>query len=240
MKDSDQELTKHIWMSIISVVIMLVLYGTTATGMMGDNPVGRGGNYEAPLIVPSGYAFAIWSVIYLGIIAFPIYQWIRRKVGTKDWQQLHVLFSINVICNGLWLVAASYDWQWITVGIIIIMLITLYQMNAILVSRKQAGDEINYWLERFPLSIYFAWITLATALNFSTWTLIIITVAAAIAYLVFRKFREAAYTGVVVWAFVALFVRHQGEISSIAGLSFGVVIIFAFLTISGIRRQISL
>jgi len=243
-------------MSIISVVIMLVLYGTTATGMMGDNPVGRGGNYEAPLIVPSGYAFAIWSVIYLGIIAFPIYQWIRRKVGTKDWQQLHVLFSINVICNGLWLVAASYDWQWITVGIIIIMLITLYQMNAILVSRKQAGDEINYWLERFPLSIYFAWITLATALNFSsaldfynwsglgidkpTWTLIIITVAAAIAYLVFRKFREAAYTGVVVWAFVALFVRHQGEISSIAGLSFGVVIIFAFLTISGIRRQISL
>lgn len=235
---------------------MIVLYFLTSLGYMGHNPVGQGSNYEAPLIVPEGYAFAIWSIIYLGIIAFPIYQLLKRKVGAKEWTKLHILFSINAISNGLWLVAASYDWQWITVMIILIMLFTLYQMNSLLDQRLRAGDEINYWLERFPLSIYFAWITLATALNFSsaldfyswsgfgidpvTWTLIIMTVAGAIAFLVYRKFREASYAGVVVWAFVALFVRHQGEVMSIAGLSIIIATIFALLTIGGIRRQLSL
>ncbi len=255
MTKSDQELARYIAMSLIAVVIMLILYWTTAVGLLGDNPVGQGSNYTAPLIVPASYAFAIWSVIYLGVIIFPIYQWIRRKHGASEWKQLHLLFSVNVIFNGLWLVAASYDWQWITVGVIIILLITLYLMNTIIASRIQAGDPVNYWLERLPLSIYFAWITLATALNFSsaldfynwsgfgidetTWTLIIITVASSIAFLAYRRFQEVGYAAVVVWAFVALYLRHQGEIPSIAGLSMVVVILFAFLIIRGIRRQLS-
>jgi len=241
--------------SIIAVIIMLILYTVTALGMMGDNPVGRGGNYEEPLIVPAGYAFSIWSIIYLGIIAFPIYQLIRRKTGDAAWKKIHLLFAINAVCNGLWLVAASYDWQWISVAIIMIMLITLYIINQLIVERKAAGDQIHYWLERFPMSIYFAWITLATALNFSSalsfydwdgfgisqeiWTLVIMSVASIIAFLVFRRFREAGYASIVVWAFVALFVKHQGAIVSIAGLSIAIVIVFSILTVSSARSQVS-
>jgi len=255
MDTNSVQLRSSIIISIIAMIIMLVLYSLTAAGYMGDNPVGRGGNYEEPLIVPAGYAFAIWSIIYLGIIAFPIYHLIKRKEGHPDWKTIHALYAVNVICNGLWLVAASYDWQWVTVAIIIVMLITLYKINDLIIRRRDNGDDINYWMERLPMSIYFAWITLATALNFSSalsfydwdgfgisqeiWTLVIMTIAASIAFLVFRKVKEAGYTAVVVWAFVALFLKHQGEITSIAGLSIAIIFIFALLTVGSIRRQIS-
>lgn len=255
MDSTSTRLKRASLISIIAMCGMLLLYALTSAGYMGDNPVGRGGTYEAPLIVPAGYAFSIWSIIYLGLIVFPVYQLVKRKEGHLDWKKIHGLYAINVICNGLWLAAASYDWLWISVGIIVVMLITLYKINQLLNQRRAAGDIKNYWIEHFPMSVYFAWITLATALNVSSaldfynwsgleisptsWTLAIMSVAAVIAFLVYRRFGEAAYPGVVVWAFIALYIKHQGLIPSIAMLSIIIAIIFVILTIGGIRRQVS-
>ena len=233
--------------SIIAVVIMIILYALTALGYMGDNPVGQGSNYDRPLIVPAGYAFSIWSIIYLGIIAFPIYQWFKRKAGHQQWKEVHTWFALNVIANGLWLVCASYDWLWLSLLVIGLMLVTLYKINELLISLHQEGSVINYWAERAVMSIYFAWITLATALNVSaalsfykwsgwglseeTWAMIILPVAALIAGLVFRKYRDAAYASVVVWAFVAIVVRHMGSMQVLTVISGAVALIFAALAI---------
>ncbi len=228
--------------AIASMIVMIILYALTALGYMGDNPVGRGGNYEEPLIVPAGYAFSIWSIIYLGLIVFPFYQW-YKKSDHPSWTRIKWLYSINVILNGLWLVAASYDYLVISVGIIISMLATLYMINKALISIEREGAPINYWLERLVFSLYFAWITLATVLNVSsaltfyqwdgfgisdvTWTSIMIPVAALVASLVFFTYRDKAYASVVVWAFVALAVKHFEQYPIIGYLAIGVVVLFA-------------
>ena len=243
---------QSILLSIGAVIIMLVLYFASERGMFGDNPVGQTGSYNEPLVVPAGYAFAIWGIIYLGIIALPIYHWIKRQEGHELWIPFRYWFSLNVICNGLWLAFASMDWLWTTVGIILVMLVSLYQMR-ILLKRMQVDEvQLSYWFEQFVVHIYFAWITLATALNISaalnfyqwsgfgiselTWALIILPIAAIIAGLVFRKFRDRAYALVVVWAFVALFIKHIDSYPSIAYLGVAVVVIFSVIAILGNRK----
>lgn len=241
------DLKPSIIKSIIAIVIMYILYTLTAMGYMGDNPVGQGSSYDRPLIVPSGYAFSIWSIIYLGITAFPIYQWFNRKEGNHLWKEVHNLFAINVIANGLWLVFASFDWLWLSLIVIIIMLVTLYKINELLILLHKSDANINYWLERAVMSIYFAWITLATALNVSAalsfynwdgfgiaqeiWAMIILPVAALIAGLVFRKYRDAAYACVVVWAFVAIVIRHIDGQQMLAIIAGAVALIFAGLIV---------
>jgi hypothetical protein len=226
---------------------MFVLYFGTQNAWFGANPVGRTGNYNEPLIVPQPYAFAIWGIIYLGITALPIYQWFNRREGHQLWFSFRAWFSLNVIFNGLWLVAASYDWLWISVGIIVFMLVSLYNMRAILAKLEAAQVSINYWLEALVIHMYMAWITLATVLNVSAalsmyewqgfgqtelfWSLLILTIAAFIGWLVFNKYRDRAFAGVIVWAFVALIVKHLEPFPPIAYLSIGVVVLFGMLMV---------
>lgn len=238
-------LRPSILISIGAVVVMYVLYALTALGYMGDNPVGQGSSYDRPLIVPAGYAFSIWSIIYLGITAFPLYQWFKRKEGHPLWKKVHIWFAINVIANGLWLVLASYDWLWLSLVVITLMLVTLYKINELLITLHNTNEHINYWMERVVMSIYFGWITLATALNVSAalnfynwngwgisqeiWSMIILPIVALIAGLVFKKYRDAAYACVVVWAFVALVVRHIETQQTLAIISGSVAILFVAL-----------
>lgn len=239
---------RNVLISIIAMIVMMLLYGLTVSGMMGPNPVGTTSTDTNPLIVPSGYAFAIWGLIYTGLIIFPIYHWIKTPTEqTALWSKIHRWYAFNVVANGLWLVCASYDWLWVTVAIIIVMLISLVMINKYLMELEASQGLQNYWLEKFPFSIYFAWITLATALNISSalafygwgglgisevnWTLIIMIVAAAIAgYIAYHK-QDIAYAGVVIWAFLAIALKHSGQIASITALAYIVKGFFGLITV---------
>lgn len=233
--------------SILSVIIMFLLYGLTEAGFFGDNPVGQGSNFNTPKIVPQPYAFSIWGLIYTGLIIFPIYQWFKRQSGHHLWKRVHIWFSINAVANGLWLATASLDWLIITVLIMIFMLISLYEINRLLVEISKTDGALSYWPEKFVFSVYFAWITLASALNITAalvfykwdgfglgdipWSVAILSVAALIAGATFWKYKDVAYAGVVIWAFIALVVKHLGDNPVLAYLSIGVIIIYILLII---------
>lgn len=245
MDNKTINLKPTILLSFLSVGIMFLLYGLTEAKFFGDNPVGQGGNFDTPSIVPEPYAFAIWGVIYIGLLVFPIYQWFKRTEGDPLWKNVHIWFSVNVIANGLWLAAASLDWLVVSVLIIVFMLVTLYQINTLLVKIAKSDNAISYWPEKFVFSVYFAWITLATALNITAalvyynwsgfdlgdipWTAAILSVAALIAATVFWKYKDVAYAGVVIWAFVALIVKHMGLNPVIVYLSIAVVLMYVLL-----------
>lgn len=241
--------------SFLCIGIMYLLYGLTNARFFGDNPVGQGGSFEAPSIVPEPYAFAIWGLIYTGITIFPIYQWVKRPEGDPLWKKVHYWFSANVVANGLWLAAASLDWLWISVSIIVFMLVSLYQINNLLIKIRKSEPSLNYWPEKFVFSVYFAWITLATALNITAalvyyqwggfglgdlpWSVAILSVAALIAGTVFWKYKDIAYAGVVIWAFIALVVKHFGSNPTLGYLSIVVVAIFGLFVIVESRRRLA-
>jgi hypothetical protein len=196
--------------------------------------------------VPKGFAFSIWGLIYTGLIAFPIYQFIKKKEHPK-WCSLRVWYSLNVVLNGLWLVCASYDWLWITVIIILMMLFSLIKIDHQIRTMKNEGVEINYWIESFVFSIYFGWVTLATVLNIAAalkfydwdawgipelyWSLIILSITVVIIIKLFRSYHDQAFMTVGIWAFFALALRHWERLPMLAYFSLGIIMIFIILLI---------
>lgn len=237
-------------LALVAMLIMLVLYSLTALGYMGPNPVGQTATYDNPLIVPAGYAFSIWGLIYTALIAFPIFQLIKKRTEHSAWIPLRQWYALNVVLNGVWLVAVSYDYLWTSLIIIATMLLSLYRINELLIQIRKDDAPVNYWAERIGFSLYFAWITLATGLNVSAalafynwdgfglsalnWAIIMLPVLALVGGLVFRKYRDIAYAGVVVWAFVALVVRHWEAYPILAYIAIGVAVLFiALMFIAG-------
>jgi benzodiazapine receptor len=232
--------------SFVGLILLLTLYIMTLNGFFGPHPIGTTSTSTRPLIVPKGFAFSIWGLIYTGLIAFPIYQFIKKKEHPK-WCSLRVWYSLNVVLNGLWLVCASYDWLWITVIIILMMLFSLIKIDHQIRNMKNEGVEINYWIESFVFSIYFGWVTLATVLNIAAalkfydwdawgipelyWSLIILSITVVIIIKLFRSYHDQAFMTVGIWAFFALALRHWERLPMLAYFSLGIIMIFIILLI---------
>jgi|TARA_B110000046_G_scaffold167037_1_gene184406 benzodiazapine receptor len=242
---------KTLFFSFIGLIVLLTLYTMTLYGFFGPHPIGTTDTSTRPLIVPQGFAFSIWGLIYTGLIAFPIYQLIKRK-ETYQWYSLRIWYSLNVILNGLWLVFASYDWLWMTVIIILMMLTSLVKIDHQIREMKKEKIEINYWMESFVFSVYFGWVTVATILNVAAalkfyqwngwgipelyWSLIILSVAAVIFVKLFRWYRDQAFISVGAWAFWALTLRHWGGLPILAYFSLAIMILFILLIINQVAQ----
>lgn len=239
-----------IYLALAATAVMFLLYALSSFGLLGDSPVGQTAIDSTPLIVPAGYAFAIWGIIYAGLMVFPIYQLVKKREKSSLWHQVRIWFSLNVVANGLWLAFASYNWLWTTAVIIAFMLVSLYQINQLLIEIEAKEQPLNFWAERLVFSLYFAWITLATVLNVSSalsfydwdgfgisevnWSIIMLTITSVIAAAVFLKYRDRGYAAVVVWAFLALVVKHWEIYPVLAYLSIGVMGLFlSFIFLAG-------
>jgi len=180
------------------------------------------------LITPARYAFAIWGVIYLGLFSFAIYQALPNQ-GEKP-----ILQGISY-----WLVTASVAQMiWIFVfqlrfftGSFLVMLLILLPLLRVYSHLNGQGQKLSWrdrWFVQIPISIYVAWISVATVVNGAValtaagwegwgipaeiWTVMMMVIAGAIALLINFFNRDVAFTGVFIWALIAIALRHQEQL----------------------------
>jgi benzodiazapine receptor len=73
-----------------------------------------------------------------------------------------------------------------------------------------------------------------------TWTVTMIAVAALIAGYTSRRYRDVAYAGVVVWAFIALTIKHWGAGTQVLSYVGGaVVLLFLALMVWNGRERLA-
>ena len=70
-------------LNFISVLITLFVSYYTQAIQLNGNTMGSLSDEYYNLFTPAGYAFAIWGVIYLGLLAFSGYQ-IYQAFGPKN------------------------------------------------------------------------------------------------------------------------------------------------------------
>jgi hypothetical protein len=152
--------------AILAAVLFAV--GTPITqALMGVIAVGRGDlvNDGNQTLEAAGYAFSIWGVIYLGLLAYAGYQ---ALPSTKETPGLRMLGWPSVIAMagcGTWLIAASADAKWATVSIISVSALALCVP---LLKRYPVQHRIEFWLMAAPLSLLAGWLTVASAINLLT------------------------------------------------------------------------
>jgi benzodiazapine receptor len=176
------------------------------------------------LTVPAGYAFAIWSLIYLGLIGFVVYQALPSQRENPRIARITPLFLLSCLTNIGWLLTWHYEILSLN---IVLMLVLLGSLIAIYRQLRADGAHVSNgerWLVWVPFSLYMGWITVATIVNLTvvlyaagwqdTGTLgaalasLLFVVAAAIAVTIARRFNDPAYALVVVWALVAVAIKH--------------------------------
>lgn len=209
------------------------------------------------LFTPADYAFSIWGLIYFCLILFCTNQ-IRQTFYVKKPSEFilksEYWFALANIANAIWIIAWLNDYILLSVGIMIVILVSLLKIIVNTnMERWDAPKKIiafSWW----PICLYSGWISVATIANISaylvkidwsgfglstvTWAILMIVMATVInlAVIYLRNMREFATVGV--WALVAIFVRHQAEYENIGYTALaGSAIIFVYILYQGFKNR---
>lgn len=119
----------------------------------GDFPV----EITRPAIQPAGYAFSIWSVIYLWLFAHAAYGYWKRA-HSADWDEVRLPLIASLAMGTVWLAIAGAYPLLATAGI-------LFMLGTALVAFFQADEFYDRWMLSAPLAIYAGWLSAAAAVS---------------------------------------------------------------------------
>lgn len=222
-------------LNLFSVLLVIVINYTTQAMRVNETTIGEVSNKYFNLFTPASYAFAIWGLIFIALIAYGIYQiqiaFFSDKLG-KFIEDTGYWFIITNILNCIWVFVFAYDYIGISV---LIMLGILFSLVKIILNTNMKIKQFttsDYIFGRFPIGIYSGWIAVATIANISAylaklqwdgaflseanWTITIIIVAIALYLIILFKRNILEFAAVGVWALFAIYIRHQHEYKNIA------------------------
>lgn len=106
----------------------------------------------APPIVPAGYAFSIWGVIYLWLMGSAAYGLFARA-DAPGWVRFRGPLFVSTALGASWLAVAMRD-PALATGLIWVMLVT-----AIWALLRTTAED--FWWQRAPIALYAGWLTAA-------------------------------------------------------------------------------
>ncbi|MGC9359409.1 MAG: TspO/MBR family protein [Anaerolineae bacterium] len=244
------------FINILALVLLLVANSlASVTDVIGGQLTAEVSDNNPTLFTPAGYVFSIWSIIYIGLIAFAVYQARSSEGATRVRERIGPWFVINVILNVAWLFAWGYEVLWLSVIIMLALLaslIVIYERLQIGRVPEEAADagKAATWSVRVPMSIYTGWISVATIANIAVllastgweggalgprfWTVLVLLAGTVLGLLATFLRRDLAYALVVVWAFVGIAVARPEE-----SLVAATAIVGALLVAIGVGAKIT-
>jgi translocator protein len=183
-------------------------------------------------ITPAGYAFAIWSLIYLGMVAFSIYQMLGANVAR--FRGIRSLYIMSCALNCAWIYFWHQDQIAICLAIILSLLAVLFFINVKLKNFDSIADSA---IVKAPFGIYFGWVTAASLVNFavllvslkidlgpsSVVGVILILFAAAMGVLIRVRLTNYFYPLAIAWALTAIAVKQSGQTWIVSAAAVGVI-----------------
>lgn len=217
--------------------------GSSTTGQIS------GQFFRDVFIIPADYAFAIWAPIYLGFLAFAVFQALPAQRLNPRFMRVRLWLAASALLNAAWIAAFNNLLFGLSLVIIVGMLVTALVMHRLL----EIGKTKVYGLERvlrLPFSLYAGWLTAATILNtagvlavndwdalgvaYPVWGVIMLVVATLIGLLTRFRWNDPVYGAVFVWAFVGIVVaRADMPIVAITAGALAVVFTLSLLVPAG-------
>ena len=218
-------------LNLIVVVAVIIWNYFSNTGKINGKTIGEVSDKLDNLFTPAGYAFAIWGLIFIGLIANAIYQ-LKVAYGNDESKQKDVLTGpwliIANVANGTWIYCWLNDYTGLSVLVMIVILLSLIRITFLLRLENHTPSREVIMLSWWPNTIYFGWISVALIANISAYlakigwadnvnevnyTIVMVIVATIVnlAVLYTRNMREFCLVGI--WSLIAIAMRS--EISSI-------------------------
>ena len=239
--------------NLISVLLTLTVNILASALPLNGQNTGEISDRFQVYFVPAGYVFAIWFFIYIGWIAFSIFQFQPSQKESPRLRRLGYLFALSSIANSAWLFAWHYNFFGVSVLIMLSLLGLLIASYQQLDVNRTSAKGAEWWSVDIPFSIYLGWITVATVANITSWlysiewngfgipapiwAVVMIIVASVVGFLVTLTRKDAGYVFVLVWSFIGIAVKQVGvaPVATIAWIGAGLMLILAVYSL--VRRQ---
>ena len=203
--------------------------------------------------VPAGYVFAIWGIIYIGWIAFTIFQLRPSQKENPRLRRLGYLFALSNVANAAWLFCWHYNQFGLSVLVMLLLLGLLIASYLQLNVNRVSVTRTEYWSVDFVFSVYLGWITVATVANITdwfyfvgwngfgipaqVWAAIMLAVASLLGLAMALTRRDAGYLSVLVWAFAGIAVKQTGAQIVVVSAWIAAALMLALVLYCCTRRQ---
>jgi hypothetical protein len=228
---------------VLTILATLVINGLANALPLNGLNTGQISDRFNVYFVPAGYVFAIWGLIYLGLIAFAIFQALPSKRENPRLRATGWWISLGGLANCVWIFLWHYEQFPLTLIAMLVLLVTLIITYLRLGIGRTAVPAAERWAARLPFSIYLGWITVATVANVTSvldylkwdgfgiasevWMGLVLAAVLAIAALMNFTRRDVAYAGVILWALAGISVKHAAvpAVAIPTWITFGVVVL---------------
>jgi translocator protein len=245
------------WSIITLVVIVLATIAANFLGFQANTDTGdianetfSGANY----FFPATYVFTtIWPVIYLGILGWAVYQALPAHRDNPRFRAAAPWLMVNLVLNGLWVWVFGMEAFVSTLPIMFALVYTA----VIAYSKLEIGQtRVDGWerILQIPISIYLAWLTVATVANIAsaliaadwngfglsyiTWGVIMLLVAAGLAVFLYRIFyRDVVFPLVYLYAFIGIIVRYNDITAILVAAGVGALIVGVVAVLHFVNRR---
>ncbi|BDZ42804.1 tryptophan-rich sensory protein [Paraoerskovia sediminicola] len=180
------------------------------SGAFGGTPIeeAAGGALSATAtpVAPDTPAFSIWSVIYVGLFAFAVYQVLPKQGANPRLRAVAWWVLASMLLNAAWIGVVQAGWLWASVAVIAALLAVLAVVLVRLV-RTPASGLAESIVTDVTVGLYLGWVSVATladvaatlaasdvgelGLGATWWSVIVVGAGAAlaVAYAVFAAGR---------------------------------------------------
>ena len=211
----------------------------------------------------AGYAFSIWGLIYLGVLAYAVRQVLPQTGESTVINRMGWPSAVAFVGIGLWIIVAAMNLKAASVMIIFASLLALLvPMLAIARPIRSLGRfDRDRLLAVWPLAALAGWLTVASPLNLVTtltafnalpaalsptgWAVLAIVAVVAVAIGVAAVLRTLAYPLPVAWGLLGAFVAEQADnpVVGFTALAGAVLVLLAGLALTfrlrpGVERAV--
>lgn len=215
--------------TVVVTYFAMILVNFMANALpINDRTTGEISELYSNLFAPAGITFSIWGLIYILLGAYTIYQLgLFKNVKIRDnlIEKINYFFIVSSAANIFWVFSWHYDYIWLSLIFMIVILYCLIKIATTLDARRLSFREKAFI--RVPFSIYFGWITVATIANVTVflvsinfdgfgiseqiWTVAVLLIGAAIGIARIIKGSDIFYGLVFIWAYSGILIRHTME-----------------------------
>jgi len=215
-------------LNVLGLIVTLVMNTLASVLPLNGRDTGAISDSIPNLFVPAGLTFAVWGVIYTLLIIFAVYQvvTVRKDAGAADpIGRLGYWFFLSCIANSLWIVAWHWQFQLLSLVLMLVILVSLIAMHTQLRRYKGARSTGYRFAVMLPISVYLGWITVATVANFTSvavvlgwgrfglsevfWTVLVLVVAIVINVLAVLLKGDIGFALVGIWALYGIYLKRS-------------------------------
>ncbi|KAM3112267.1 tryptophan-rich sensory protein [Phormidesmis sp. 146-33] len=258
MQRSDSQDKLLAVLTIVAILGAIIINGISNFFPINGLSIGAIANtiFANVLITPANYAFAIWGLIYTGLIAFGVYQLSVNRRNHPLIQKVRLPIIWASVFQSIWVFQFQLRNYWLSVAFMVGILISLIVAFLSIQQHQDSLSRSEKWYVQIPFSVYFGWISVATIVNVASalyaidwdgggiapavWTVVMAVIATVISAVITIRYRDIAFSGVIIWALVAIAIRQSSQVgimTSMIGLAIVLALIMLFTQVKNQKRH---